>query len=61
MPLISVLIMNICIATSNSKCIEEMHVCMRDYFSINFYDKTTWREELVMPVQIQWCRVRTSN
>lgn len=37
------------------KCVEQMHVCMRDKFEINFFDDLTWQQELVLPAQIEWC------
>lgn len=55
MPLLSILIMNLCTLNQDAKCVETMHVCMRDNFSVNFYDDLTWQQELVLPVQVEWC------
>lgn len=55
MPLISEIIMAICMASNVDKCVEKMHVCMRDNFQVNFYDQQSWQQELVLPVQIEWC------
>ena len=51
MNLISQLIMQ----ASSPDCVETLHVCMRDEFKINFFDELAWQEELVLPVQIEWC------
>lgn len=58
MNLLSVIIMNICMLSSDQKCVEKLHVCVRDNFNINFYDDLTWQQELVLPVQIEWCKER---
>ena len=55
MNLISQLIMQVCMLASSPDCVETLHVCMRDEFKINFFDELTWQEELVLPVQIEWC------
>lgn len=61
MNLISILIMNLCTYNTNPKCVEEMHVCIRDNFSINFYDDLTWQQRLVLPVQINFCKEKLSE
>lgn len=59
MTLLSVLIMNLCTIVQDGKCVEKMHVCMRENFNLNFYDELTWQQELVLPVQIKWCEEKT--
>lgn len=55
MSLLSTIILNICLLSTDPKCVERLHVCVRDNFSINFYDTLTWQQELVLPTQIKWC------
>ena len=45
MPLISKLIMNLCLAYTSPTCVEELHVCMRDDFQVNFWDELSPEEE----------------
>ena len=58
MNLLSILIMNICISTIDPKCVEKIHVCVRENFELNWFDDLTWQEELVLPVQINWCQAQ---
>lgn len=55
MNLLSILIMNLCLMKPDIKCVEQMHVCMRDNFQVQFFDTLTWQQELVLPAQIEWC------
>lgn len=57
MPLISQLIMQICMLTASPTCVREMHVCMRDTFEVNFWDEFTTEEELRLPYQLQYCEI----
>lgn len=55
MPLLSELIIQICMLTADQKCVETLHVCMRDTFEINFYDTLTKEEEQFLPLQLKYC------
>lgn len=55
MNLLSILILELCLSSTRPNCVEVLHVCVRDKFQVNFFDKLTWQQELVLPVQIQWC------
>lgn len=55
MPLVSKLIMQLCMYSTNPTCIETIHVCMRDTFEINFWDTLSPEEEIRLPYQIEYC------
>lgn len=55
MPLLSKLIMQICMANPGPTCVEDMHVCMRDVFAVNFWDELSPEEEIKLPYQIEYC------
>jgi hypothetical protein len=55
MSILTSLIINICMLSTDPKCVETLFVCMRDNFEINFYDDLSWQQELVLPTQLKWC------
>lgn len=55
MNLLSILIMNLCLMKPDIKCVEQIHICMRDNFQVQFFDTLTWQQEIVLPAQIEWC------
>jgi hypothetical protein len=55
MNLLSQIIMQICMMQSSDKCVEKLHVCVRENFGVQWFDTLTWQQELVLPVQIKWC------
>ena len=57
MPLISKLIMNLCLAYTSPTCVEELHVCMRDDFQVNFWDELSPEEEKELPWKLRYCEV----
>jgi hypothetical protein len=54
---LSILIMNFCLMKPDIKCVEQMHVCVRDVFEINFWDELTPDEESKLPLMIQYCDI----
>jgi len=62
MPLMSKMIMEICIALGtlgtdmSPSCVEKMHVCMRDVFEVNFWDELDRPEKAILPFQLTYCR-----
>ena len=55
MPLLSKLIMQLCIYSANPTCVEQIHICVRDVFQINFWDELTPEQEIKLPYQIEYC------
>lgn len=55
MPLLSKLIMQICMANPGPTCVEEMHVCMRDTFAVNFWDELDRPAKAILPWQLVYC------
>lgn len=62
MPYMSELIIQVCmglgtLSTSMTpSCPEQMHVCMRDTFQINFWDELDQSKKDVLPLQLAYCR-----
>lgn len=57
MPLLSEIIMSICMVTSDPTCIERLHVCVRDTFEINFFDTLSKDQEATLPYMVQYCEI----
>ena len=57
MNLLSILIINLCTLDSDPKCVEKLHVCVRDTFEINFFDELTEAQEAILPYQIKYCDI----
>lgn len=55
MPLISQLIMQICLNSTSPTCVESLHKCVEHNFSVTWYTDLSWQQELVLPTQINWC------
>lgn len=55
MNLLSQIIMNVCMMQSSDKCVERLHVCVRENFGLEWFEELTWQEELVVPVYVEWC------
>ena len=55
MPLLSQLIINICMMSADPKCVETMHVCMRDTFNVNFWDELDRPAKAILPWQLVYC------
>lgn len=41
--------------TTTPNCVEQLHVCMRDTFQVNFFDELTIAQEYLLPKQLEWC------
>ena len=57
MPLLSKLIMQICMYTASTTCVEDLHICVRDTFQINFWDELTPEQEIQLPYMLQYCEI----
>lgn len=55
MPLLSQLIMNICMMSADPNCVEKLHVCMRDTFEVNFWDELDRPAKAILPWQLVYC------
>jgi len=55
MPILSQIIINICMLTADPKCSETLHVCVRDTFKINFFDTLTEKQEHALPFMVNYC------
>lgn len=55
MPLMSKLIIQICLTSPNPTCVVDLHVCMRDVFEVNFWDELDRPAKAILPWQLVYC------